>query len=182
MGDTQAADQHTDSTDTPPATTGGSDEDDTTETAVEIARKFGTTDTDAHDNVQECVVGSDDIVLWAPADEEEPAGIPISGFDSEARFTSQYANVGDTVRAVYGMIADDTVHVFQADPIHNLADALGITPAALMDVARINTDRGSWPVLFDLTESERHEGHVLVADIAPGESDSEGTENTEASQ
>jgi hypothetical protein len=181
MGNTQAADQHTDGTDTTPATTGASDEDDTTETAVEIARKFGTTDTDTH-NVQECVVGSDDIVLWAPADKEEPAGIPISEFDSEARFTCKHTEVEGTVRAVYGMIADDTVHALQADPIHNLADALDMTPAGLMDVGRINTDKDSWPVLFDLTETERHDGYVLIADIAPVPSDGEGAENTEEGQ
>lgn len=147
--------------------------DDNEETAAAIADQFGDGGSVNGDyDTAGFVVSDSEIVMWVPEDRTEPIGIPIADFSDSEGWGVQYARVDDEISAIYNIRAGDTQHRIPMDAVHDLAEVVGVTPAALVDHAEINTNKAHFPVLFDLSDiNDDHDGRVMICPTVTTESE-----------
>lgn len=156
----QTLEHYVDSTEEPPA-------DDLSDTQEVVAATFGDGGGLGETyGVTDATVGDDEIVMWFPQSATDPIGIPLVEFSEAADRTTKYTEIaGDTV-AVSVVNGDDVAHPIQQETVQTLADALDMGVSELMERAAVNEGYETYPVLFDLTESDAHDGQIMIAPVA----------------
>ena len=137
-------------------------------TAATVGDVFGDSGSVDDERSDDFVVSDDKVVLWFPEDCDELLAIRMAEYSRDTGYTVRYTEINESTSSVYVVTGGDAeaAHPVQCSIVDELADALDLTPAGLLDMAKVNINRPyGFPVVFDLTDSDRHEGRVMVAPV-----------------